>query len=182
MSDERTTEEAPIVVKRKGNPNFGKKPVAASPITAKKPEEPQVRVNDRRSELEPKDAMGRPQRVPIGTTDRLAFPQRPGYRRRVVNDVDDGERIGRFEAAGYTKVVGQVPGGDTRAGADSQMGAPVVRSVGLGVKGVLMEIPEEFYNEDQAAKLAAVDETEESIRRQAEESGLRGKLTIERRK
>lgn len=174
MNDQRTPiEEETLVVKRSGIQKAA--PVQDKPVTEAD------RIGDRKEELNPEDRSGRPVRIPIGTSDRLAFPARRGYVRRVVNDIDDGERIKRFQAAGYTIVDGNVTGGDTRAGADSQLGARVVRSVGGGIKGVLMEIPEEFYNEDQANKLNMVQETEESIRRKAEENEFYGKVTIERK-
>jgi hypothetical protein len=44
------------------------------------------------------------------------------------------------------------------------MGMPVSKSVGNGVKGVLMEIKEEWYKEDSERKLAAVDSQESSMR------------------
>jgi len=93
----------------------------------------------------------RPKRVPLGTRNVLKYPKRPGYVRRVVNDVED--RIYRFQQAGYEIVQkADLPSGDPRAGDASQMGMPVSKNVGNGVKGVLMEIPEEFYREDQKAR------------------------------
>ena len=93
----------------------------------------------------------RPKRVPLGTRNVLKYPERPGYRRRVVNDVED--RVQRFKEAGYEIVQRKnLPSGDPRAGDASQMGMPVSKSVGNGVKGVLMEIPEDWYLEDQKAK------------------------------
>ena len=186
MIDESTAKgtEETVVVRRRG-PNrgsFQKKPKSHGVNTAQTADtETPLRVNDRRDELNPVDPQGRPERIPVGQQNRLAFPKRKGYVRRVVNDVNDGERIKMFERAGYTRVAGIVPGGDTRAGADSQMGTGVVRSVGLGIKGVLMEIPEEFYKEDQALKDKATDETENAIVRKAEEHGLEGTVTLQRR-
>ena len=96
-------------------------------------------------------AKKRPKRVPLGTRNVLRYPERPGYVRRVVNDVED--RIYRFQQAGYEIVQKKdLPSGDPRAGDASQMGMPVSKSVGNGVKGVLMEIPEEYYREDQKAR------------------------------
>lgn len=96
-------------------------------------------------------AKKRPKRVPLGTRNVLKYPERKGYIRRVVNDVED--RIQRFKQAGYEIVQKKdLPSGDPRAGDASQMGMPVSKNVGNGVKGVLMEIPEEWYIEDQKAK------------------------------
>jgi hypothetical protein len=102
-------------------------------------------------------------RVPIGTRNVLKFSKRPGYVRRVVNDVDD--RIQRFKDAGYEIVHGDETGGDPIAGAASKMGSAVNKPVGGGVTGVLMEIPEEYYHEDQAAKQAEIDKIESGMRR-----------------
>lgn len=102
-------------------------------------------------------------RVLIGTKDILKFPQRPGFVRRIVNDVDD--RIKRFEAAGWRVVQETKEGGDTRVGAASQLASPVLRPVGGGTNAVLMELPEELYKEDQLKKQKIVDLSEESINR-----------------
>ena len=105
-------------------------------------------------------------RISMVGRDVLRFPDRPGYVRRVVNDVSDGERVKMFQEAGWEIVrTPGINGGDTRAGADSQLGSVVCRSVGGGIKGVLMEIPEEWYNEDQREKAKIVDRTEDEVRR-----------------
>ena len=101
----------------------------------------------------------RPKRTPIGTKNVLTAPQRKGFVRRFVNDTPD--RIQQFEQAGYTKVIGDVPVGD---GEQEKLGSVVTKSVGSGINAVLMEIPEEFYTEDQQAKQREVDATEEQMR------------------
>lgn len=82
-------------------------------------------------------------RAEIGTGDyKLAAPQRAGFVRRWVNDVVG--RVDRFKSNGWDPV--------TDHGVD-------VRHVGgakAPLNAVLMEIPEEFYNEDQQKKLARV--------------------------
>ena len=45
----------------------------------------------------------------------------------------------------------------------------MVRSVGNGKYGVLMEIPDVYYEEDAKAKQERVDETERGLTRTAEE-------------
>ncbi len=104
-------------------------------------------------------------RVPLGTRNVLTFSKRPGYVRRIVNDVDD--RIQRFNDAGYEIVHGEETGGDPLAGAASKIGSAVSKPVGGGTMGVLMEIPEEYYNEDQAAKHAEIDKVEASMKRKS---------------
>jgi hypothetical protein len=114
----------------------------------------------------------------------LKFPQRPGYIRRVVND--DKDRIKRFEAAGYEVVRGPVENAsDGQVGRASQIGDAVTRPVGQGMQGVLMEIPKEWYDEDQADKQSEIDAMEDSMRRRFrkstnpnEEDGVYGKVDI----
>lgn len=107
----------------------------------------------------------RPKRTPLGTRNVLTAEPREGYVRRYFNDVED--RIAKAKAAGYTPVMGLADTSDERAGTDSQMGSVVAKSVGGGVRAVLMEIPEEFYREDQEAKQREVDATESGLRPQA---------------
>ena len=105
----------------------------------------------------------RPKRIPLGTRNVLQYPKRPGYVRRVVNDVED--RVMRFQQAGYEIVQKKdLPSGDPRAGDASQMGMPVSKGVGNGVKGVLMEIKEEWYLEDQKRKQTDVSAQEAAMR------------------
>ena len=105
----------------------------------------------------------RPKRIPLGTRNVLRYPKRAGYVRRIVNDVED--RVMRFQQAGYEVVQKKdLPSGDPRAGDASQMGMPVAKSVGNGVKGVLMEIKEEWYLEDQKRKQTGVSAQEQSMK------------------
>lgn len=90
-----------------------------------------------------------------GRRQKLAYDQRPGYHRHWFNDVLD--RIREAEEAGYEHV-------------KDSAGKNVSRIVGSSAKGdgivaYLMEIPIEWYQEDQAAKAARVDEVEQSMRR-----------------
>lgn len=94
----------------------------------------------------------RRKRKPMKAEGALNFPQREGYHRHIFNDNEKG-RVQAAKDAGYTVVMqSDIDGGDMRAGADSQLSSPVSRSVGGGMKGILMEIPQEFYDEDQKAK------------------------------
>lgn len=82
-------------------------------------------------------------RVPFGTVEqKLAAPPREGYHRHWFND--EPGRLLRAENAGYTKVV------------DPATGAPISKVVGVARGGgaltaYLMEIPIEWYMEDQKA-------------------------------
>ena len=111
----------------------------------------------------------RPKRTPLGTRNVLTAEPREGFVRRWINDVDD--RIERAKAAGYSPVQTPTEVGDPKAGADSQMGSVVAKSVGGGTRAILMEIPKDYYDEDQAAKQANVDRTEEGLSRQ---KGIKG--------
>jgi len=105
----------------------------------------------------------RKKRIPMGTRDRLRYPERKGYKRRVFND--DHDRIQRALDAGYEFVSGNHPGGDPIAGKPSQQGSKIMKEVGGGIKGYLMEIPEEFYEEDQKAKQDEIDRQEAYMHR-----------------
>lgn len=104
------------------------------------------------------DAPAKRVRKPFGgRRQKLAYDQRPGYHRHWFNDALD--RLREAKEAGYEHVIG--PDGKN-----------VSRIVGSSTKGdgliaYLMEIPIEWYQEDQAAKAARVDEVEQSMRRGA---------------
>lgn len=109
-------------------------------------------------------ATNRPERKPLHRRRILDAKPRPGFVRRWVN-----EEIGAVEAyeeAGYSLVVEE--GADTsdkRAQDASKMGSVIRRVVNKDPNAstktaVLMEIPEEFYREDQAAKAKLLDEQE----------------------
>lgn len=109
-----------------------------------------------------KNSPDRPKRIPLGTRNVLTAPKRPGYVRRFVNDEND--RVAQFEAAGYEVVREAVEVGDPKAGNGSQVGSVVRPPVGAGRSAVLMEIPEEYYLEDQKAKQDRVDAGERDMR------------------
>jgi len=91
-----------------------------------------------------------PKRIPIGKQKKLIAPQRPGFVRRFVNDVDN--RIEQFKLAGYKPVEGNFSTSEQSKDV-SIMGSQIRRHVGRGVYAVLMEIQEDWYQEDQKAKL-----------------------------
>ena len=119
-------------------------------------------------------ATNRPKRVPIGTRDVLTFARIPGYKTRVVNDVED--RIERFKAAGYEIVKSDEMLGDRACGVSGSIGSEVSKPVGAGRKGVLMKIREDWYAEDQAAKQARITEGEQQLYPNAEAKGLTTRL------
>jgi len=128
----------------------------------------------------PDETPRRPERIPLGTRNRLRYPKRKGYYRRVFNDKDD--RIQRALEAGYEFVTDHLPGGDPRTGDPSQVGSHVAKEVGGGMKGYLMEIPIEYYKEDQKAKQDRITLLEAQMKRDKTDgiSGLYGKVAIER--
>ena len=104
----------------------------------------------------------RPTRTPIATRNILTTDQREGYVRRWVNDTPG--RIKMFEEAGYEPVRDATKVGDDRAGEASNVGSSVTRKdVGAGQDAVLMEIPIEYYKEDQAAKEQHLENLETSL-------------------
>jgi len=106
---------------------------------------------------------GRPIRIPLGTRNVLTAPKREGYVRRFVNDEKD--RIQQFEDAGYTIVRDEVQIGDPKAGNETQVGSITNKAVGNGTRAVLMEIKEEWYEEDQKAKQERISVGENDMKR-----------------
>jgi len=117
-------------------------------------------------------------RVPLDGASVLSAPAREGYFRRIVNDV--GDRIARFMDAGYEPVVGD----DVSLAEDERVewyndgSSFASRSVGGGVTGVLMEIPETLHREDQKRKQEKIDQLEESMKSKKSE-GQYGDITVE---
>jgi hypothetical protein len=116
----------------------------------------------------------RPKRVSLREQhrDRLTVDSRePGFHYRIVNDIED--RIDKFKLAGYEIVqkahkVGDegVPGaGNESTGSDTRV------SVGSGRKAILMRIPQEEYDADQAAKQRDIVQTEKALSRKKTNEG-----------
>lgn len=125
---------------------------------------------------------GRVRRTPIGVRNILTINNKDAnYVYRVVNDVDDGDRVSRFEAAGYEVVKSKdISVGDRRVEAPSSEGSVARISVGGGQKGVVMRVPRDWYEEDQIAKQREVDATEDSITNPSDRDGGYGRTTIKR--
>lgn len=131
-------------------------------------------------------AKNRPQRTPVARRKKLDAPKRAGFIRRFVNKVPGA--IEAFQDAGYSLVhQADAHTGDKGVQDASQMGSVVEVVVNKGLEAnartaVLMEIPEEFYREDQAAKQKELDEFEctwnpDEIKKRNPE--MYGKLTVE---
>jgi hypothetical protein len=102
---------------------------------------------------------------PFGAlVQKLAYPPRSGYHQHWFND--DENRIGQAKEGGYEHVT-------------SKNGTPVSRRVGTTKAGgvlnaYLMEIPQEWYEEDMAAQQAEVDKREAGYKRGADDHGQPG--------
>lgn len=112
---------------------------------------------------------GRPQRksrVPLAEQrDTLTVAdQEPGFVYRWVNDVED--RVNKFKLAGYDVVNTPTTVGDTKVedGLD-KTSSIVEKAVGGKTKAVLMRIPEEWYDEDQAKKQKKNDAIDAAMKR-----------------
>lgn len=118
-------------------------------------------------------ATNRPKRTPIAQRNILTVAnKRDGFKQRWVNDVDG--RIQMFEEAGYTSVQRPTEVGDPQAGASTQVDRVVRKPVGGGITAVLMEIPEEYYAEDQQAKEAKIKHAEQSLLSEATDDEFYG--------
>lgn len=122
----------------------------------------------------------RKKRVPLGTHRmKLQADAREGYVRRWVND--EPGRLDMFKEAGYEFVTDpklQVGEGDDISQRPG-LGTAVSRHVGIRAdnqpqRAYLMEIPEEYYKEDQTAKMQQVDEREDALRRGQDNQGAPG--------
>ena len=121
-----------------------------------------------------REASGRSTRVPLGVSrSKLSVPDRPGYKRRWVNDTEG--RLMQAEQGGYQYAIDQSLqiGASDIDNENRDLGARISRVVdkSTGQKAYLMEIKEEFYKEDQAAKAAKVAETDILIKRGKLEDG-----------
>ena len=110
---------------------------------------------------------GRSKRVPLGVArSKLSVPDRPGYKGRWINDVEG--RIANAELGGYQFRAGpDLPIGDQDIdNVNRDLGERISRVVDktTGQKAYLMEIKEEFYEEDQTAKVRKVEEVDRRIK------------------
>lgn len=126
-----------------------------------------------------KSPSGRVRRTPVGVRNVLTVGgKEPGYEYRIVND--EGDRVEQFKAAGYEVVsASDVTVGDRRINKASAEGTVAQVSVGNGVKAVVMRINKEWYDEDQAAKIQQVADTEAATKSEALK-GNYGDLNINR--
>jgi hypothetical protein len=114
----------------------------------------------------------RPKRVKLEERNVMTTDQRPGFIRRWVND--ENGRVQKMERIGYEIVRESTEVGDKMTGHASQVGKPVRKPVGGGKNAVLMEIPMEFYTEDQQAKEAQIKEKTEGLLSEVNGDGFYG--------
>lgn len=113
----------------------------------------------------------RKERVPLGVPRmKLKTSSREGYHRRFVNDWYAGspDRLQEAQTGGYEFVTDPTKVGDSpeldAAQPDSRVSKIVgTRPDGQPIRAYLMEIKQEFYDEDQAAKMASIDEVEKQM-------------------
>lgn len=110
---------------------------------------------------------GRSKRVPLGVArSKLSVPARQGYVRRWVNDTEG--RLLNASNGGYEYATDQSLqiGTQDIDNENRDLGARISRVVdkSTGQKAYLMEIKEEFYQEDQALKAKAIAEKDNLIK------------------
>lgn len=146
-------------------PRRGRPPLSLSlPPDEPKGEPNRVSTADHEADGEapqPKRRVTRETRKPFGSLDqKLAYPARPGYHRHWFTDKPG--RITAAREAGYEHVM-------------DETGKMVSRVVGKDKKGdaeigYLMEIPQEWYDEDMKRVQDRVNQTDQAIRRGVDNS------------
>lgn len=121
----------------------------------------------------------RVKRTPVNGRNVLTVSGKdPDYVYRIVNDSSD--RIQAFLDAGYELVdANSVRVGDKRVNSASPEGSKAQVNVGGGQKAMVMRIKKEWYDEDQAAKAAHVNQLEQTIKQKAVGADY-GTVTISR--
>lgn len=128
------------------------------------------RVQEKRTERKPLFQRG-PQSI-AGEKD-------PNFEYRFVNET--GSRVSNFQAAGYELVQDDnIVVGDSRVFDPSDLGSAKCVTSNDGTKSYLMRIKKEWHKEDQAAKLAQVNETEEAMKADASRASNYGSLKVSR--
>lgn len=104
------------------------------------------------------DLPRKPARKPFSSVElKLSYPERQGYHRHWFNDTNN--RVSRALEAGYEHVTGN----------DGKRVSRVVGTAegGGALHAFLMEIPQEWYEEDMAREQALIAEKEAAIKRGA---------------
>ena len=119
-------------------------------------------------------------RVPLHKQNRIGIKPTKGFKPRLVNE-QNGERIAKFEKAGYRIMHKPIKDGRKDAADASQFGSVARQPVGGGEYATYMEIPEELYKADQAEKQLENDRTMRQIGhlKNVPKSVQRGEVVIE---
>lgn len=108
----------------------------------------------------------------------IAGNKNPDFEYRFVNDT--GSRIAVFQQAGWELVTDDdLVVGDNRVSDASDLGSGKRVISNDGTVQYLMRIKKEWYQEDQAAKQAQVNETESAMKQDAQQ-GMYGSLKLNR--
>lgn len=108
----------------------------------------------------------------------ISGDKNPEYVYRFVNDT--GSRIQNFKEAGYEIVQdNELTVGDARVSDPSNLGSAKRVISNDGTTSYLMRIKKEYYQEDQSAKQALVDEQESAMKQEAAQ-GMYGSLKMKR--
>ena len=100
----------------------------------------------------------------------------PNYVYRFVNDT--GSRVANFQSAGYEFVEDKdLVVGDSRVFDPSDLGSAKRVTSNDGTTSYLMRIKKEYYEEDQAAKAALINEIEQAMKRDASQ-GMYGSIKV----
>lgn len=96
--------------------------------------------------------LDRPRRRPFDNPGRLKFPEIPGYHLFVaaIDDPNLPNEYERVEDIGYKPVTAEEIGYHKRGLRPLQEGSHVYVNLGKGVKGILMKLPIEYYEQDNA--------------------------------
>lgn len=115
-------------------------------------------------------AEARPERVPLNGIKNILNVKgiRPGYHPCWVNE----ENVPAYLDAGYTFVENDVSFGSYHVDQANPHGARYARNVGLGTIAYLMEIPQEYYDEDRAKEEEMLLEQEAALKRDGQSQGL----------
>lgn len=105
---------------------------------------------------------GRVKREGIGVRQRMGVRNTdPNFEYRFVTDKDG--RVDQFKDAGWDLATGSEEVGVSRLSVPTTEGSSKSIHVGNGDKGVLMKIRKDWYQEDQAAKQAFIQEKTQAI-------------------
>ena len=97
-----------------------------------------------------------------------------------LDDSEDGSKMERLLQAGYAfcKPEENLVAGNSSVYASVHQGSVIRVPAGQGKYHYLMKIPQEWYEDDQAAGQALVDKTEGSLQEQSNKEGFYGNLKI----